>query len=70
MAKNLSAMLSAGLSLSRALSIIERQSGNKRLKKIVAELSESIKKGASFHEALRWTFESVSKNTRCDGALR
>ncbi len=52
MAKNLSAMLSAGLSLSRALSIIERQSGNKRLKKIVAELSESIKKGSSFHEAL------------------
>ena len=52
MAKNLSAMLSAGLSLSRALSIIERQSGNKRLKKIVVELSDSIKKGSSFHEAL------------------
>ena len=52
MAKNLSAMLSAGLSLSRALSIIERQSGNKRLKKIVVELSDSIRKGSSFHEAL------------------
>ena len=52
MAKNLSTMLSAGLSLSRALSIIERQSGNKRLKKIVVELSDSIKKGSSFHEAL------------------
>ena len=52
MAKNLSAMLSAGLSLSRALSIIERQSGNKRLKAIVTELSDSIKKGSSFHEAL------------------
>ncbi len=52
MAKNLSAMLGAGLSLSRALSIIERQSGNKRLKAIVTELSDSIKKGSSFHEAL------------------
>lgn len=52
MAKNLSAMLSAGLSLSRALSIIERQSGNKRLKAIVTGLSDSIKKGSSFHEAL------------------
>ncbi len=52
MARNLSAMLGAGLSLSRALSVIERQSGNKRLKAIVAELSDSIKKGSSFHEAL------------------
>jgi len=52
MARNLSAMLSAGLSLSRALSVIERQSGNKHLKAIVADLSETIKKGSSFHEAL------------------
>ena len=52
MAKNLSAMLGAGLSLARALSIIERQSENKRLKAITVGLSESIRKGASFHEAL------------------
>lgn len=51
-AKNLSAMLSAGLSISRALSVIERQSSNKRLKAIVTGLSESIKQGSSFHEAL------------------
>lgn len=51
-AKNLSTMLSAGLSLARALSIIERQSSNKRLKVVTAELTESIKKGSSFHEAL------------------
>jgi type IV pilus assembly protein PilC len=51
-AKNLSAMLSAGLSISRALSVIERQSSNKRLKSVVTSLSESIKKGSSFHEAL------------------
>ena len=52
MAKNLSAMLSAGLSISRALSVIERQSNNVRLKDIVTSLSESIKQGSSLHEAL------------------
>src|SRR3989344_2719896 len=52
MAKNLSAMLSAGLSLSRGLSVIERQSNNKRLKEISSGLSETVKKGSSFHEAL------------------
>ena len=51
-AKNLSTMLAAGLSLSRALSVIERQSGNKHLKAIVTEVSESVKKGSSFHDAL------------------
>lgn len=52
MAKNLSAMLHAGLSLSRALSVIERQSSNKRLKEITTGLTNSIAKGSSFHEAL------------------
>ncbi len=52
MAKNLSAMLGAGLSISRALSVIERQSNNKRLKAVTTGLAESIKNGSSFHEAL------------------
>lgn len=52
LAKNLSAMLTAGLSLSRALSVTERQSNNKRLKAIVSALAESIKQGSSFHDAL------------------
>lgn len=51
-AKNLAAMLSAGLSISRALSIIERQTSNTYLKKIAANLSDSIRKGSSLHEAL------------------
>ncbi|MCX6786960.1 MAG: type II secretion system F family protein [Candidatus Kaiserbacteria bacterium] len=50
--KNISAMLSAGLPLARALSVIERQSSNTYLKKIAAGLSDSIKKGSSFHESL------------------
>lgn len=52
MAKNLSAMLSAGLSISRGLSVLERQSSNKRFKTIVRGLGESVGKGSSFHEAL------------------
>ncbi|HET9641336.1 MAG TPA: type II secretion system F family protein [Candidatus Paceibacterota bacterium] len=52
LAKNLSAMISAGLSLSRALSVIERQSSNKRLKAVVVGISESIRTGASLHESL------------------
>lgn len=51
-AKNLSAMLAAGLSLSRALSIIERQSSNKRMKAVVTSLVETIHGGGSFHDAL------------------
>lgn len=51
-AKNLSAMLSAGLSISRALSVIERQSSNKSLKNIMTGLSEAVRKGSSFHESL------------------
>ncbi len=52
MTKNLSGMLGAGLSLSRALSVVERQSSNKRLKKVAADLTETVTRGGSFHEAL------------------
>lgn len=50
--KNLSAMLGAGLTLSRALSVIERQTKNKSLKTVVTAIEEKIKTGGSFHEAL------------------
>lgn len=50
--KNLATMLSAGLPLPRALSVIERQSTNKALKRVVASLSERIRTGMAFHEAL------------------
>ncbi|HRH55501.1 MAG TPA: type II secretion system F family protein [Candidatus Paceibacterota bacterium] len=50
--KNLAAMIAAGLTLTRALSVIERQSTNKYLKKIVIDLEDEVKKGSSFHEAL------------------
>jgi len=52
-AKNLSAMTKAGLSLSRALSVIEKQSSNMRFKVIVESLNMEIKKGKTLNEALR-----------------
>lgn len=50
--KNLAAMISAGLTLTRALSVIERQTKNKALKRIVLDLEGEVKKGSAFHEAL------------------
>ncbi len=51
-ARNLGAMLSAGLSLARALAVIERQTKNPRLNTVVAELSGSVRRGETLHSAL------------------
>lgn len=50
--RNLSSMLVAGLPLSRALSVIERQSKNPRLKGVVADIRSQIEKGEQFNVAL------------------
>jgi type IV pilus assembly protein PilC len=52
LAKNLSAMLSAGLTLSRAISVIERQSQNKYLKRIMKSIEDGVRSGKAFHESL------------------
>lgn len=51
-ARNLSSMLGAGLSLARALSVIERQSKNIKLKNIVTSVIEDINAGSPFNSAL------------------
>lgn len=52
MTRNLGSMLKAGLPLSRALSVIERQSNNPRLKGIVKDIQARINKGDQFNDAL------------------
>lgn len=51
-ADNLSAMISAGLSLARSLSVIERQTKNVYFKTIIKELIEKINGGQSFSSTL------------------
>lgn len=58
--RNLSAMLKAGLPLSRALSVIERQTRNPRLSGIMVGLREGINKGDPFYQALKSFPETFS----------
>jgi type IV pilus assembly protein PilC len=53
MTRNLSSMLNAGLPLSRALSVIERQSSNPRMKGTMQSVRASISKGDPFHAGLK-----------------
>lgn len=52
MTRNLGSMIKAGLPLSRALSVIERQTKNPRLKGVVTGVRERINKGMQLNEAL------------------
>ncbi len=51
-ARNLGAMLEAGLPLSRALSVLERQAHNKTFKNILASIISEINRGVTLAEAL------------------
>lgn len=51
-AKNLGAMVDAGLALSRALTVMERQTKSKKFKKILTELGVSVEKGSALSDAL------------------
>lgn len=52
-ARNLAAMLEAGLPMSRALSVMERQTKNHILKEVINDISERIKKGLSLSQAMK-----------------
>lgn len=52
-AKNLSAMLNAGLSLSRALGVLERQTTNLKFKKVLQSLVDNISKGKSLSDGMK-----------------
>ncbi|MFO0718552.1 MAG: type II secretion system F family protein [Candidatus Paceibacterota bacterium] len=51
-AKNLGTMIEAGLPLARALSVMERQTKNKKFKKVIGELNVDIGKGSALSEAM------------------
>jgi len=51
--RNLGSMLVAGLTITRALSVIERQSTNAKLKGVVKQIIARINKGDQFNESLK-----------------
>lgn len=51
--RNLAAMIEAGLPLTRALSVLERQTKNKKLKDILGGVGADVRGGSSLHEALK-----------------
>ncbi len=50
--RSLGTMIKAGLSMSQALSVMEKQGTNKAVKKIIATLNEEIRKGKTLSEAM------------------
>ncbi len=52
-ARNLSSMIEAGLSVTRALGVMEKQSKKKTLKKLFSDLSDDVSKGIPLSEALK-----------------
>ncbi len=51
-ARNLGLMLEAGLALSRALNVLERQSKSSALKKVIADVTASVNSGMTFSDSL------------------
>jgi len=51
--RNLGSMITAGLTVSRALSVIERQTKNPKLKMVVTKMVARINKGDGFAESLK-----------------
>jgi type IV pilus assembly protein PilC len=52
-AQNLGSMISAGLSVSRALTVMERQSTSSKMKKILVSLNNEISQGKTLSDSMR-----------------
>jgi len=52
-AKNLGAMINAGLSVSKSLSVLEKQIKNKKFQNIISSINLDIKKGLSLSESFK-----------------
>ncbi len=53
MYRNLGSMLEAGLPLTRALSVMQRETQNNFFKKVLSEIGENVKKGGSLSDSLQ-----------------
>ncbi|MSU73862.1 type II secretion system F family protein [Candidatus Kaiserbacteria bacterium] len=51
-ARNLGAMLGAGLALARALAVIERQTKNPKMSLVISQISSDVRRGETLHQAL------------------
>lgn len=51
-ARNLGAMLSAGLALARALAVLERQTTNKKLANVLSQVGGDVRRGDTLHASL------------------
>lgn len=60
-ARNLGAMLSAGLSLSRSLAVIERQTRNPKFGNVVSSIASDVRRGDTMHAAVE-KFPEVFSN--------
>lgn len=58
LARNLGAMLGAGLPLARALSVLERQTKNAKLSEVISSVASEVRRGESLHGAME-KFPSV-----------
>jgi type IV pilus assembly protein PilC len=52
LARNVATMIKAGLSLSRSIDVMERQSKNPKLKAVLAQVREDINGGSPLHKAI------------------
>jgi len=51
-ARNLGAMLGAGLALARALAVIERQTKNPKMSSVISQVSSDVRRGETLHATL------------------
>src|SRR3954464_5419611 len=51
MAHNLGSMMKAGLSLSRAIAVLERQASNLKMKEVVSQIGGDVRRGSTLHVA-------------------
>jgi type IV pilus assembly protein PilC len=51
-AKNLAAMVDAGLTVSRGVAIMEHQTGSRKFREVLSQLGDEVQKGTSFSQSL------------------